>query len=453
MQYSDALNKLKSVSQEHLLNFFNELTPHEKQSLLNQIEQIDLATYQKQQKLILQVPPTPKKFNPLTKVIKSEDNKDEVEAKKLLSEGNFGCLLVAGGQGSRLQFEGPKGIFIVSPVKKKSLFQIFAEKVLAASKLVSKALPIAIMTSEANDLETKDFFIKNNFFGLNERQVSFFSQKNLPLLDKKGDLFLETPYKIAVGPDGNGSSLNEFVKSGIYDEWQKQGVRFLSYVLIDNPLADPFDMKLLMLQSKQNADVVIKCIKRENPEEAVGILVEKDRFVDVVEYSEISDEERFKKDGGGKLYHGFANISLFSFSMDFIKKIGNLENEIPLHKAKKAVSYLSKSGKTEKSEVPNGWKFEKFIFDVLPFAKNVRIMEYPRKSCFSPLKNLTGNQSLETVQKDMQELDYKTITDITGKKNPVLKPFEIAQEFYYPNDALISKWKGKEIPKEHYIES
>lgn len=452
MQYSDAMDKLKKAGQEHLLHFFNELSSEQKKSLLHQIEKIDLATFKKQQELILQVKKPLKKFNTLTKVINYKDVNDEAEAKKLLSEGLYGCLLVAGGQGSRLQFDGPKGLFLVSPVKKKSLFQIFAEKVKAASKLVNRALPFAIMTSEDKMEEIKFFFEQNNYFGLQKSQISFFSQKNLPLLDKTSHLFLENKHTVATGPDGNGSSLNEFFDSGIFDEWQKKGVQFVSYVLIDNPLADPFDLKLLSLQFKEKSDVVIKCIKRKSPEEAVGILVERDDFVNVVEYSEIGNDERFEKDKKGNLKHAFANISLFSFSMEFIKKMAT-SHELPLHLAFKAVSCLNKEGQKEKSKVPNAFKFEKFIFDVLPFAKNVKIIEYPRNSCFSPLKNLQGDQSIQTVQKDMQELDYQTITKITDKKSPILEPFEIAQDFYYPNDALILKWKGKEIPNEHYIEA
>jgi len=452
MNYDAAFTKLQEIKQEHLLQFFEELIPCEKASLLNQVDLLEIETFKQQQALVLTNRTDQREeVAPFTNAAKEKDIDPDL-GKTLIADGKLGCLLVAGGQGSRLQFDGPKGTFPVSAVKLKSLFQIFAEKTVAATKLANRSLQLAIMTSEENDKEVKFFFKNNDYFGLSLKQISFFSQKNLPFLNLEGNLFLQNPFTIARGPDGNGGSLKTFYESGIFDKWYNKGVRFVNFVLVDNPLADPFDSKILAFQSRQKAEIVVKCIKRESPEENVGILVRERDKLKVLEYSELSDQERFDKDSNGNLKHLFANISLFSFSMDFIKKIAVHQETMPLHKALKALPFLDENAQTIKPTFPNGWKFEKFIFDLLPLAEHIEVIEYSRKNCFAPLKNLSGNHSLETLQKQSQELDYKTISKITGRKDPFIKPFEIAQDFYYPTDELINKWKGKALPSKHYIE-
>ncbi|HRD56172.1 MAG TPA: UTP--glucose-1-phosphate uridylyltransferase [Parachlamydiaceae bacterium] len=442
MDYNQAFEKLKAIKQEHILAFFDSLSKIKKEMLLNQIDKLDAALFKKQQALVFQKEEKKPEIAPCDSAVQSEFILPDEEARKMLEEGKIGCLLVAGGQGTRLEFEGPKGLYLVSPVKKKSLFQIFAEKTIAAGKLAKRLLPLAIMTSEENRKETEEFFKENDYFGLFKNQIYFFTQKSLPMLTEEGNLFLTNPFSIAKGADGNGSSLKQFFDSGIFEKWLKNGVQFVNYVLIDNPLADPFDEKLLFFQSSQKQDVLIKCIKREDPKENVGVLGKKDGHISVIEYSEISENERFTKNNQGELLYPFANISLFSFSMDFIRKAAAHEKEMPLHKAFKQVS------KTHLK----GWKFERFIFDVLSFAKNILLIEYPRQECFSPLKNKAGRDSLKTVQHDMETKDIKIMRKITTSDAAVLTPFEIAQDFYYPTKELIEKWKKKTIPQKHYIE-
>lgn len=437
MDYAAAFEKLKTINQTHLLDFFTEIDAVDQTKLLNEIDQLDIATFKKQQELLFHEKNLKDEpIQPIKNCTKVGNIQDVSFAKKMVETSQVGCLIVAGGQGSRLQFKGPKGLFLVSPVCKKSLFQIFAEKVVAAGKAFGLNLPLAIMTSKDNDEEVQKFFKEHDYFGLVPEQISFFSQDNLPILDIEGNLFLSDKGAIATGPDGNGNALKKFVISGIYRDWLAKGVRYVNYLLIDNPLADPFDLKMV---SSKHPDVVIKCIKREDPKENVGVLVEKNGMPQVVEYSEIDETERLKKDASGNLLYSLANISRFCFSMDFIKKIGNVD--LPLHQAFKAVSYLGTT--------MNAYKFETFIFDVLPFANKVEVLEDMREDCFSPLKDLN---SLNHLQEAMQKCDHARITEITGIKEDVLKPFEIAQEFYYPTEGLKAKWKGKKIPDQHYIQ-
>lgn len=348
-----------------------------------------------------------------------------VQGAHLIKEGKLGCLLLAGGQGTRLQFNGPKGCYPISVVHGKSLFQLCAEKVLAASHWAGRPLLLAIMTSPENDAQTKEFFQKHAFFGLDSSQIYFFSQTELPFLDERGEVLFEEKGKIVVGPDGNGSSLKQFVASGIYKEWQRKGIEFLNVILVDNPLADPFDAELVGYHSYHNLDVTLKCTEKKDPAERVGVVVSKGGKAAVVEYSELSEEQKQERREDGKLAYACANLSLFCFSMDFILKIS--DQEIPLHKAWKKTHAIDGTGILKETMA---WKFETFIFDWLDYTRRARVLLYPRNECFAPLKNFSGEDSPETVRRALQEREQKLFEKIHGQPAPAA-PFEVPADFYY----------------------
>ncbi len=441
MDYQKALTHLKQFKQEHVLAYWPQLNSIEQEALLKQIQALDFSVLKN--KSI----ETISSFEPLSD-LDHPNKEDKIRGKQLIAEGRVGCLLVAGGQGSRLRFEGPKGFFPITVVMNKSLFQVFAEKVLAAGKQAGRPLMLAIMTSPINDEDTKRFFNDHRYFGLNPDQVSFFMQGSLPLLNEQGQLFLETSGKIAEGPDGNGGSLERFVVSGIWKQWQSQGIRYVNYVLIDNPLADPFDASLIGHLDRKNAQVAIKAVERLKVEEKVGVLVKQKDRISVIEYSEMPEAESKAMDATGRPKYACANISLFAFSMDFIKLAADHTGEMPLHKAFKAVNYLTSDGKTATSEFPNAWKFEKFIFDVLAYAQAVTVLIYKREECFAPLKNL---DHLNAVREALQQRDREVIKELTGLE-VVGESFELAQDFHYPTSELSKAWKGKDLSLNGYIE-
>lgn len=450
--FADGYSKVKEIGQEQLLEYWDTLTTEERQELLSQIETIDEEVFFAQREAVIH----PHDDDRSISTFKDYDTSGSLEwlncGKQLIAEGQVGCLIVAGGQGTRLGCNGPKGLFPVTVVKNKSLFQLVAEKVLAASRQAKRPLLLAIMTSSVNHADTFNFFEENNYFGLDKTQVYFFSQTDLPFLNAEGNFFLETPSKIAAGPDGNAASLKHFVTSHIWSDWYERGVRYLNYIHIDNPLADPFDAELIGYHHHHQSDLVIKCIKRENPSEKVGVIVRNNDQVDVIEYSEISAEERDARSPDGNLKHLCCNISLFSFKMDFVKDVANdYYAKFPFHKAWKAAKYLNEQGETKTSEQPIAWKFEKFIFDLLPYAKDVKALLYPRESCFAPLKNAQGADSITDVQKSLQRFDRAIIAQITGII-PEMESFELDPQFYYPTEELLAKWKGRELPKLTYIE-
>lgn len=446
MEYSQAVKLLESIGQEHLLLHWNSLSTEERQTLLSDIESLNLPYFQKQSALIRK-PMHRELANSWTsfKDFSFSGNASSREkGLKYIGQGKAGCLIVAGGQGTRLGWSGPKGAFPISVIKNKSLFQLFAEKILAASKRAGRKLPLAIMASPCNAEETKRFFAENSFFGLDPGQIDFFVQDTLPFLDDKGNLFLETPSQIAKAPAGNGLALKHFWDCGIGPKWEAQGIEILNYILVDNPLADPYDPELIGFHEQMKDEITIKCVKKTDPYEKVGVLVKDRRGVRVIEYSELSLEEKTDRDPHGELKHACANISLFCFQFAFIKKNLPFFDAMPLHAVKKPAKSLY-------SKEMGAWKFEFFIFDILPAAKQVHALLYPRERCFSPLKSLTGEGGVKTVRAALQNLDRLTFSEISGIPADLPHPFELAQDFYYPTHSLLTYWKGKPLPDYSYI--
>ncbi|ADI39130.1 putative UDP-N-acetylglucosamine pyrophosphorylase [Waddlia chondrophila 2032/99] len=446
MDKRHAFEKLHSIGQGHLIQDYDQLSKHQQQGLLEQIERLQIPVFRKQQLLLMPTPHSPIRFlDPVLNSAAYGENSWSEQGKGAIKQGLVGALLIAGGQGSRLRFNGPKGCFPVSVIKKKSLFQLFAEKTLAASIQANRPLPLAIMTSPLNTQATISYFENHRYFGLEASQVSFFAQELLPFLDDQGNLVPDPMGNIAEGPDGNGSCLRNFFDSGIWDIWYGSGVRLVNSVLIDNPLADPFDAELIGYHLDENADVVIKCTTREDPKEKVGLIAKHNDRIEIVEYTEVPEEVRNKKNDQGGLLYNLANLSLFSFSMDFIKSAAH--KDLPLHRARKSAP----TAKDPSPEKPNIWKFETFIFDTLQYATKIKTLIYPRDSSFSPLKNRNGRDSLETVQQALLQRDRKIFQQITGTKPPD-KPFELSQQFYYPTQEFAAQWAGKSFPNAGYIE-
>lgn len=406
-----------------------DLSEEQKINLLQEIDELDLSTFEKQKEAFFTKNTPIEVFKPFKNFSEGASKEDQKSGEELLKQGAMGCLLVAGGQGTRLGFEGPKGCYPISLIKKKSLFQLFAEKTLAASQFAGRPLQLAIMTSPQNDLATKGFFEEHRYFGLNRDQIDFFMQGELPFLDNEATPLLDSSGRFVKGPDGNGRALKYFVESGIWQRWKKLGIRFVNFNLVDNALADPFDTKLLGFHQNSGADLTIKCVHREKGEK-VGLLIETESGLRVLEYSE-APEEVFDN-----LAYSLANISIFCLNIDFVKEAS--AEELPLHRAYK------KAGRAM------AWKFEYFIFDILPFAKKIAVLICPKNSCFAALKTVDGPDGIAATQDKLLANDRKILQEITGCSAPTT-PFELSPEFYYPASKLLSQWKGKKSFESNYI--
>lgn len=453
MNYEKAQQKLELLGQNHLLQKWESLSGPEKENLLQQIAALNPRTFFLQRNLLKEKGiSSTQNHIPFREYSKTGSEEDKKLGLKLLEEGKIGALIVAGGEGTRLGFNGPKGCFPISNVQKKTLYQLFAEKTAAASKMCGRPLSLAIMTSPNNHKETVSYFIRNNYFGLEKNQVDFFSQESLPYLDQKGDMFLETPSTIAMGPNGNGSALYHFFESGLWEKWHRKGIEIIHFILIDNALAEPFDPELAGYHRRHNCNATIKAIERTDPLEHVGTIVRIGDRVHVVEYTEMSQKESEARDADGGLRHRCANISLFCFDMELAHRTAIDDSSImPYHLAFKAASYLDSHGITVKSGKPIAWKYEKFIFDLLPFAPKVGCLLYPRQECFAPLKNKEGKDSQETVQKLLLDNDRRLWRSIAGTAPPETV-IELSQQFHYPTRELYQRWKGKPFPPSAYVE-
>lgn len=443
---------MDTQDKEQVHRFWKELSSEEQESLSFQLKQIDPVLLQRQKdKLLSHDIIVHDPINPFLDYAYAGNQDDFKIGKELIQAGKLGCIVLAGGQGSRLGFHHPKGMFPVSVIKHKSLFQLLAEKVVAASKQAGRLLPIAIMTSPQNDIETRNFFKDHDLFGLDPQQISFFMQDLLPLLDATGHLFLDAPDHIAEGPNGNGSCLAQFYKEGIWTQWHDLGVRHVNLVLVDNPLADPFDAELLGFHVRQQSEITLKCTEKRDAEEKVGVLVKQHGHPRVIEYTELSPTEREAMALDGRLKHRCANLSLFCFSMEFIQYVANKGQDLPLHSAWKAAKFVDESGEIIQPGHPNAWKFEMFIFDVLRYAKRIAALLYQRQECFAPLKNKIGLDSVETVQEALQLRDRTILSEIHVQAPET--PFELAADFYYPTPDIISKWQHRQLENGGYISS
>lgn len=325
----------------------------------------------------------------------------------LIAAGKVGCIVLAGGDGSRLGWKGPKGTFPLSLVKQKTLFQMIQERVDAASHHFAYDLKCAVMTSPFNQEETRKAFPES---------VDLFAQNIVPLLDMDKKPMDESH------PNGNGEVFKCFYASGLFEKWKAAGIEFVQTILIDNPLAEPFDPNQIGIHYKKGADVTLKAIERLNVSENVGVIGMKEGKICIVEYSENPPKE-----------WNLANTSLFSFSMPFIEKVKDVD--LPLHEVKKFLH----SKPVLKQEC--------FIFDLLPHAEKLEVILYPRKEIFAPLKN---REDVGPVQRALLERDRDCIHKLTGTSPKQI--FELDARFHYPTEGLKEKWQRAELPPTSYIE-
>ena len=362
---------------------------------------------------------------------------------KAIENGKVACLVLAGGSGTRLGINGPKGKVSVSPVLHKSLFQILCEKVKVLSEQVRRPLQMVIMASCQNLLETTSYFEEKKYFGLDPSVVHILLQENLPFLSVEGNWALACPGMLAEGPDGNGKALLHLKNSGLLKQFQSQGIEYINVIPVDNPLADPFDADLIGLQEEQKGEIALKAVERESAEESVGIIASFSGQIRVVEYSDLDKEARSKKDDQNRLSLPLANIGIMSFSVAFIQRCALQMEQIPWHLAYKDAHLYSSLKKM--------WKFEHFIFDLLPLAHSVSIMKGGREDCYCPLKNAAGDKSITTVQNALFKKYQKIYSDLSGLKAPE-RVFELDPMFWYPTEEMRSYWKNRPLPKKQSIE-
>ena len=317
-----------------------------------------------------------------------------------LRAGRVAAFTVAGGQGTRLGYDGPKGTFPVTPVRHHTLFQVFAEKLLAAGARYGKPLHWFIMTSEQNHAQTEAFFREHDFFGLSEDHVHLFQQGRMPAVDFDGKILLSAPDEIALSANGHGGSLRALDRSGSLDVMERAGIDVISYFQVDNPLVHVIDAAFIGFHLQAQSEMSSRALPKAYAGEKVGHFCLNGDRLTVVEYSDLPAEMQEQRDENGNLKFVAGSIAIHLLDRDFVKHMARGEGKLPFHRADKKIPTIDENGNPVKPDKPNGIKFELFVFDALPFARNPVVIETSRESEFSPVKNAEGVDSPQTCRDD-----------------------------------------------------
>ncbi len=406
--------RLSGLGQEHLLQFWDELDEDGKAGLSGQLEALPLeeacevyARFQQANDAAFELSEGPV-------VRPGEEGEEEAKeaGEEALREGKAAALIVAGGQGSRLGFDGPKGAFPIGPVTERTLFRIHAEKVLALGRRYGSAPPLYVMTSEMNRAATEEFWRANANFGIGRESVRFFTQGSMPAMDMDGRMLLARPDRVFTAPDGHGGVIRALQRTGALSEMKGRGVEHIFCFQVDNPLVKICDPAFIGRHVLEESEFSLKVLRKRDAGEKLGVWALQDGAPAVVEYSDIPAKLASSRLPDGSLRFWAGSIAIHAFSVPFFERFARDGVRLPFHRAVKKVSYVDRSGEREGECV----KFESFVFDALAHARKALAVETSRDE-FSPVKNAAGVDSVETARADMVEL-YARWLEARGVKVP-----------------------------------
>jgi UDP-N-acetylglucosamine/UDP-N-acetylgalactosamine diphosphorylase len=393
--------KTYEAQQEHVFAHWEGLDEAARQALLEQLRGVDFRQLEKLAKLIDSGSPAdlPDITPPALEVPSQERRAELAEIGwAALREGKVACLVVAGGQGTRLGWDAPKGTYPVGPITGKTLYHLFAEQIRAVSHRAGAPLRWYVLTSVSNEDQTKAFFAEQQHFGLDPAQITFLCQRQLPVTDARGLLLLEDKGRIATSPNGHGGTFFALRDGGAIEQMQADGVEHLFYWQVDNPLCPVADPVFLGAHIEAGAEASSKVVVKEDPAERIGLVVERGGRPCVVEYSEVSAEQQAARDEDGQLTFRAGSIAVHVFDRAFLARLIDEGFELDYHVARKAVTALDAKGEVVKPDKPNACKFETFIFELLPQATTHVTFPVERAEEFEPLKNAEGLYSPQTVK-------------------------------------------------------
>jgi UDP-N-acetylglucosamine/UDP-N-acetylgalactosamine diphosphorylase len=396
---------LAPIGQEHLLAFWDRLDAKEQKQLARQVLEIDPEVYrqiQVQQRSAAgtnasdkshwaelasraESPPAMRLDGsgvPFTREAARE------RGAELLRSGQVGMILVAGGLGTRLGLDQPKGLFSIGPLSGRSLFQVLLEQLLAVSRRYGKPIPLYIMTSPATDEVTRKYLAEHQYFGLPESDVRIFCQATMWALDDQWErILLESPGSLFLGPNGHGGMLAALAASGCLADAQQRGLAHFFYGQIDNPLTQVCDELLVGSHALAESEVTTQVVRKRDPLERVGNVVAVDGRVQVIEYSDLPAESARLTNADGTLKLWAGNLAIHVMAVKFLAKCAAQPNALPFHTAHKKVPYIGPNGHPVQPDQPNAIRFERFIFDLLPLAERALVVEADAAEAFAPVKN------------------------------------------------------------------
>lgn len=452
--------KFKEAGQGQVFQFFDQLDNSGKEKLLAQAATVDLneisalvkehVSGEGHASLDLQgLEPAPYIALPGNDASATEWKRAFQVGAQAIQNGRVAAFTVAGGQGTRLGYDGPKGTYPVTPLTNKTLFQVFAEKILRSGERFGVSIPWFILTSEINNDATIAAFEENAYFGLPKESVHFIVQGLVPAVDFDGKILLAAKDTIAMTPDGHGGALRALDRSGAVDTMKAKGVDILSYFQVDNPIVQCVDPAFVGFHVLGQSELSSKMVPKAYALEKVGHFCTQHGVTKVIEYSDMPEAMQEETDADGSIRFKAGSVAIHIFDRDFIARVGgdSADAKLPFHRANKKIPFVDASGAIVKPEEPNGVKFEMFVFDALPLAENPVIIEAARGDDFSPVKNPDSVDSPKTAKEDQLRMFARWLkaagveieTDDSGLP---LITFEISHRFAADQKDFVEQWNA-----------
>lgn len=394
------IKTFEGAGQGHVFDHHDSLDPDRQVALLSQLEALHLGELAELIALMDAPPAQTSEIAPLDPLVPDAAQRATLAEAgwEALRAGRVAVLVVAGGQGTRLGWPGPKGTYPVGPLSNKTLFQLFAEQVLALGARAGRPLDFYVMTSGLNRDETEAFFEEQGRFGLAPEQLHYLVQADLPNVTLEGRLCFTAPGELATSPNGHGGTLFALRDGKALERMAERGQDLLFYWQVDNPLCAVADPVFLGAHLAADAEASTKVVEKTDPTERVGLVALRDGKPGVVEYSEMTPAQQSQRTPEGALAFRAGNMAVHLFGREFLERVSAPGFELGYHLARKKVAILNGAGVLVEPSEPNVVKFERFVFDVLPHARNHVTLQVPREEEFEPLKNAEGPYSPETVK-------------------------------------------------------
>lgn len=398
MTYTEALKKLSEYGQEHVLDYFEELTEAEKESLLDQIAQTDfsvLANAKDGKKEQVRGVITP---IPAMKLDEIAARKEEFTAKglELIRAGKVGAVLLAGGMGTRLGSDDPKCMYNIGITKEVYIFERLISNLMDVVNQAGSFIRLFVMTSEKNHEKTVKFMKEKNFFGYRPEYVTFFMQDMAPATDYNGKVYMESKSKVAASPNGNGGWFSSMKRAGLLELLHGEGIEYLNIFAVDNVLQRIADPAFIGATDLNHCAVGAKVIRKNAPDERVGVMCYEDGRPSIVEYYELTKELMEAKDAAGEPAYNYGVILNYLFRVKDLEEI--VGRDMPLHIVEKKIPYRNEKGEFIKPEQPNGYKYESLVLDMIHMLDSCLVYEVVREKEFAPIKNPTGIDSVESAR-------------------------------------------------------
>lgn len=395
MNYNEAMEKLKKYGQEHVLKYYDELPDEQRNTLIEQIDRTDFTVIGQAAETGKRGIIAPIKAMTIPEIAMGRERFERI-GMEAVKAGKLGAVLLAGGMGTRLGSDAPKGMYDIGISKPVYIFQRLIENLMKVVEKAGNYIQLFVMTSEKNHDATVGFFKEHDYFGYDKDYIAFFKQDMAPAADFDGKVYMEAKDSIATSPNGNGGWFLSMKKSGLLELVEKRGIEWLNVFAVDNVLQSIADPVFAGAVLEGGYSVGSKVIRKVNPQEKVGVMCTEDGRPSIVEYIELTEDMLTQRDENGEYAYNFGVILNYLFKVD--KLVNLLERKLPYHKSAKKIPYINEAGELVKPEEPNGYKYEQFILDMIQMLDNCLPFEVVREKEFAPIKNKTGVDSVESAR-------------------------------------------------------